>query len=604
MAPLDWIIVSAYLLGSVLIGLWFTRRARNSKDDYLLAGRSLGWFMAGTSIVATTYSSDTPLFVSRITRETGIFENWWWWSSAIGQLAAVFFFARLWRRSEVTTDVEFVSKRYEPSVATNLLRIGRGAFDGVFVNCVIAGSVTLGMLKVLTTVLNLSDQPLFELPLIGGVTAQLLLLLVLASFTLLYTLLAGLYGVVYTDVFQFLLAMLGSVALAVICYVDASKGPGLLANLAAAPHFKESLLGFFPRFAQFDLTTFAFFVYVGMMWWFSAPSGSFYVQRMLSTKNEGEAAKAFLWYNVCQYVLRPWPWIIVGLVSLIYFPDLKGPDAENAYPAMVSKFLPLGLKGIMVASLMAAYMSTVSSHLHLGVSYLVNDIYQPYLVQGRSQRHYVIASQIGMLALSVVAVFITTQLKGITEVYKFLAVYWCGMGTVLIARWYWWRVNAWTEVTALATSIGCIFALHTEAAGGALIRLCEGLGLLAPGAENPDLMTVRVALTTVVVTTAWIAAALWTGSKEPPAKTLEFYRKLRVPGPGWARVARLVGIEPVRGELGRGTAAWLVSIVWLYSSLLGIGALLFHQWLGGALLLTLALGTGWWVLRYMRSLKV
>jgi SSS family solute:Na+ symporter len=604
MALLDWTIVSVYLVASVLIGLWFTRRARQSKDDYLLAGRSLGWFLAGTSIVATTFSSDTPLFVSRITRETGIFENWWWWSSAIGQLAAVFFFARLWRRSEVTTDVEFVSKRYGPSLATNILRIGRAGFDGVFVNCVIAGSVTLGMLKVLTTMLNLSDQPLFTLPLVGGVTAQLLLLVVLSAFTLGYTLMAGLYGVVYTDVFQFLLAMLGCVALAVICYVDASKGPGLMANLAAAPHFKESLLSFFPRFEQFDLTTFAFFVYIGIMWWFSAPSGTFYVQRMLCTRNEDEAAKAFLWYNVCQYVLRPWPWIIVGLVSLIYFPDLKGPAAENAYPAMASKFLPIGLKGVMVASLMAAYMSTVSTHLHLGVSYLINDIYQPYLAPGRSQRHYVVASQIGMLALTAVAVVITTQLKGIAEVYKFLAVYWCGMGTVLIARWYWWRVNAWTEVTALATSIVCIFVLHTETAGLVLTRLCEGLGLMAPGASDPDFMTVRVTLTTILVTLCWIAVARWTGSAEPAAKTLEFYRKLRVAGPGWARVARLAGIEPARGELGRSTAAWLVSIIWLYSSLLGIGALLFHQWLVGSALLGVALVAGFFLLRYMRSLKI
>jgi len=599
MTVYDWLVVAIYLVISVAVGLYFTRRARSSKEDYLLAGRSLGWFVAGTSIVATTFSSDTPLFVSRITRETGIFENWWWWSGAIGQLAAVFFFARLWRRSEVTTDVEFVTKRYEPGFPTSALRLVRASFDGIFVNSMIVASVTLGMVKILSTILELDDHSLFTLPLIGGISGPVLVLVILSTFTLLYTTMAGLYGVVYTDVLQFVLAMIGCIVLAVVVYIDGSKGPGLLANLAAAPGFKPELLRFFPHFETFDLKSFAFFVYIGIIWWFSAPSGGFYVQRMLSTRNESEAAKSFLWYNFCQYVLRPWPWIIVGMLSLIYFPDLTGSDAERAYPAMVARFLPLGLKGMMVAALMAAYMSTVSTHLHLGVSYLINDVYEPYLVRNRSQKHYVFASQIAMLGLTVVAGVICFNLESITGVYRFLGVYWAGLGTILIARWYWWRVNAWAELTGLGASIFFVLALHTRIADAWLTGLCTAMGLMQPGADNPDLMTPRVVITLVVVTVAWLSVVLLTGHRAPSAKTIEFYRKLRVSGSGWAAVARASGIEPVRGEFGRSLISWLISMIWLFSLMIGIGKLVFHEWTAGLILLAVSLVSGEYLRRHM-----
>ena len=599
MLLIDWLVVAAYLVISAVIGLAFLRRARQSKEDYLLAGRSLGWFVAGTSIVATTFSSDTPLFVSRITRETGIFENWWWWSGAIGQLAAVFFFARLWRRSEVTTDVEFVVRRYDAGPATGALRLVRACFDGIFVNSMIVASVTLGMVKILSTILRLDNHPLSSHPMLAWLSGPVLILIILSTFTLLYTTLAGLYGVVYTDVFQFILAMTGCIVLAVIVYIDASRGPGLMANLSAAPGFKPDLLLFFPRFETFDLKTFAFFVYIGVIWWFGAPSGGFYVQRMLSTKNESEAAKAFLWYNVCQYVLRPWPWIIVGMASLIYFPELTGAAAENAYPAMVARFLPAGLKGMMVAALMAAYMSTVSTHLHLGVSYLINDVYQPYLVKGRPQRHYVFASQIAMLGLTLVAGIMCLNLESITGVYKFLGVYWAGLGTILIARWYWWRVNAWAELSGLLGSIFFVLALHTGAANAWLTRMSLALGLIEPGAVDPDFMTPRVVITLIVVTLVWVTVALATQSGTPPQKTVDFYRKLRVAGPGWAKVAKLAGIEPVRGEFSGNLGRWLLSMVWLFSLLISIGKLVFHEWLAGLLLLALAAVTGMILLRQM-----
>ena len=603
---LDWSIVGMSLLIAIGIGLYFTKKATASKDDYLLAGRNLGWFVAGTSIVATTFSSDTPLFVARITRETGIFENWWWWAGAIGQLASVFFFARLWRRSEVTTDVEFVSKRYGdngPSIALRLIRAG---FDGIFVNSMVVASVTLGMVKILSTILGMDNHAVLTIPIGDGIglSGPVLILITISASTLLYTTMSGLYGVVYTDVFQFILAMAGCIALAVIVYIDASKGAGLHANLEAAKGFKPDLLNFFPKFEALDLTAFAFLVYIGMIWWSSVPGGSYYVQRMLATKNENEAAKAFLWFNVCQYVLRPWPWIIVGLASMIYFPELMGADSEKAYPAMIAKFLPVGLKGMMVAALLAAYMSTVSTHLHLGVSYLVNDVYQPYLVKNRSQHHYVRVSQFGMLALTVVAGIMCLQLESITGVYKFLGVYWAGMGTILIVRWYWWRINAWAELTALLSSIFLVLFLHTGIVTQWLSRLCLKLGFIKEGAKDPDFMTPRIVITMVLVTLVWIIVAYLTSERTPSEQTIAFYRKLRVAGPGWNRVAKLSDIQPLRGEIGRDFLAWGVSIVWLYSLLLSIGYLLFLEWTKGFSLLAISVFTGYVLYNLMVNGKI
>ncbi|MFH0921773.1 MAG: sodium:solute symporter family protein [Fibrobacterota bacterium] len=598
MAFLDWSVVAVYLVISVAIGLYFTRRARASKDDYLLAGRSLGWFIAGTSIVATTFSSDTPLFVARISRETGIFENWWWWSAAIGGLASVFFFARLWRRIAVTTDVEFINIRYDDTRSKDALRVFRAFFDGVFMNCTIVASVTLGMVKITTTVLGLSGVAPVALPLLGPVSWPVLILLVLSLFTLLYTMMSGLYGVVYTDVFQFMLAIFGCIVLAILVYVDASKGPGFIANISAAPGFKPQLLSFFPSFKTFDLLTFTFFVYMGIFWWNAVPSGSYVVQRILSTKNETEAAKAFLWFNVAHFVIRPWPWVIVGLVSLIYFPNLTGPAAETAFPAMVALFMPIGLKGLMVSALMAAYMSTVSTHLHLGVSYLVNDIYQPYLVKGRSQKHYVKAAQLGMLLLMLVAGSICVRLKGIEEVYRFLGIYAAGLGTVMIARWFWWRVNAKAEIAAMLGSAGLTVFLNSTLAERWLTAVCLRMGLITPETVDPDFFAVRVVIAMTLVLALWIGVVLVSGAKTPSEKVVGFYRKARVASPGWAFVAKTAGIETEHVSLRQEFLAWGTCVIWLYATLVSIGKLLFHQWLVGGLTAAIALVSG--VLLYRR----
>ncbi len=390
MATIDWIIVGFYIASAICIGAWFTRKASKGTTDFFVAGRSLGWFVAGTSIVATTFAADTPVFVSAMSRTDGIASNWFWWSVLIGQVATATIFARLWRRTEILTDVEFVQLRYGAGPITTALRIFKSFFQGIGVNCVVMAAVTLAMVKITTTLLGIDDQHIW------------IVLIILASVGLLYSAMSGLYGVVYTDIVQFCLAMAGSIGLAAIAYWDASKGEGMMAKLAASTEFKPELLQFFPRFDEVSWPLFTFVVYIMMLWWASAPGKGYSVQRLLATRTERDAKLAFLWYAFLHYVLRPWPWIVVGLLSLIYFPTVD--DAETVFPLMIDHFLPAGLKGIMVAAMLAAFMSTIDTHLNWGASYIVNDVYEPYIVPHASPRHYVWVARIAMVVIMIAAV--------------------------------------------------------------------------------------------------------------------------------------------------------------------------------------------------------
>ena len=587
MHPVDWLIIIGYVLSALAIGAFFTKKASASKEDYFLAGRSLGWFVAGTSIVATTFSADTPVFVAGMSRSTGIHYNWFWWSALIGQVATVFFFARLWRRSEVVTDIEFLVKRYEKGLETHILRVFKVLFEGVFINCCIMASVTLAMAKIFSVVLGLSDEPLYVLPVLGNVTSTGLLLCVLGSSAVIYSALSGLYGVVYTDLIQFSLAMIGSIVLAIIVYVDISKGAGLHANLAAAPEFKEALLNFMPSMETFNLSTFTFIVFITVAWWSQAPGSGYAVQRILSTRTEKDSFLAFLWYTICHYLVRPWPWIIVGVCSLYYFPALE--DSEAAFPSMISHFLPLGLKGIMVASLLAAFMSTLDTHLNWGVSYLVNDLYEPYIHPGAKPHHYVFVSRIFMVLLTAAALIITTQLTSILEMYKFLGLFWGGIGTVLIARWFWWRVNAWAEITAVVVSL--------------IVGVGSAIFLADSRFDGADLLGVRIMITVIAAFVCWVVVALLTQSKPGP-QTEAFYRKLRVGGPGWALLRKQTGVEPASGEFNSAMAGWIWTSTLMIALLVGTGKFLFHEWLSGGICIAIALVSGFALKRVMTKFSL
>ncbi len=597
MAIIDWIILALFIATSIGIGIYFTKRASRGKEDFFLAGRSLGWFVAGTSIVATTFSSDTPQWVAGWSRSQGVSGNWLWWSAAIGQIGAIFFLARYWRRSEVVTEVGFVRLRYGTNKVSSALRIFKSIFDGVLVNCVIMASVTLAMAKVLTIVLNLSTQPVFVMPLFGGITWTAIILFMLTIFVLFYCALSGLYGVVYTDLFQFFFAMVGTVALAVIMYVDASGGEGMMAKLEAAPGFSPDLLDVIPKLSLWNAATMSFFLYIGVVWWLSFPTGGFHVQRLLSTKNEDEATKAFLWYNFANYVLRSWPWIIVGMLAIIYFPNLENP--EDSYAMAISKFLPVGLKGIMVASFLAAYMSTISTHLNWGTSYLVNDLYQAFINKTASQKKIVFVSRVCMVVLALLAALIATKLTYMITAYQFLTMLWAGVGLVLIARWYWWRVSAGTEFLALAVTVILTALLHMPAAIPWLHGVHESIGL---GSEIDGLaiFCIRVTIMSIIPPLIWIPFAVITNRK-PCDSTLAFHRKLRIASAGWRRVERETGVESPKGEFGRNLFGWFITVLTLYGMMLGTGSLLFHRWWAGAGFLLVAVIAGCFLLKILRG---
>ncbi len=552
MTWIDWTIVGLYVATAIGIGAWFTRKASRGTSDFFVAGRSLGWFVAGTSIVATTFAADTPVFVAGMTRTTGISANWFWWSVLIGQVATATIFARLWRRTEILTDVEFVQLRYGAGPITTALRIFKSFFQGIGVNCVVMAAVTLAMVKITTTLLGIEDQHIW------------IVLIILASVGLLYSAMSGLYGVVYTDIVQFCLAMAGSIGLAIIAYLDASGGEGMMAKLTASTEFKPELLQFFPRFDEVSWPLFTFVIYIMMLWWAAAPGKGYSVQRLLATRTERDAKLAFLWYAFLHYVLRPWPWIVVGLLSLIYFPTVE--DAETVFPLMIDRFLPAGLKGIMVAAMLAAFMSTIDTHLNWGASYIVNDVYEPYIVPNASSRHYVWVARIAMVVIMIAAVIATTLITSILGAFMFLGVFFAGIGTVMIARWFWWRVNAFTELVAIV----------------ATIIIAAAVLIWIPDVTVDDVKTnkfgLRVLVTTFAVLAIWIPVAFITSTK-PDKPTIAFHNKMKIGGKGWNKISK------VPAELTAGIYEWILVMALLLCILLGTGKLLFHEWIMGGILI-------------------
>ena len=559
MGLIDWAIVAGYAVIAVLIGFRFAKRASASSSEFFLAGRSLPWFIAGTSMVATTFSSDTPLWMAGAVRSDGMVGGWILWANILGTLATVFYFARIWRRSEAMTEVELVVQRYDEQKLTHALRVFKALFDGVFVNCIIMASVTLAMSKILTIILGLPQDPLFMLPMLGGVTPDMAILLLLGMAAVLYTTLSGLYGVVYTDLLQFALAMIGAFALTILVYVDLGPSGGFVAALKQTPNFDLSTLQIFPSFGC-NLPTATFLILATVGWLFLAPGTGFYLQRVFATRSEKDAMLSLYWYCFCNYILRSWPWVVVGVASIIYFPTLL--DPEEAYPSMINELLPIGLKGIMVASLLAAFMSTLDTHLNWGASYLVNDVYRPYLRPGREERHYVKAGRVAMVVLTLVAVLVASRLTGLLAAYKYLAVFWAGISFVLIARWYWWRINAWSEVASLicASLFGNL------------------LFLLLPDKDGQDWFAIRMLANFLVTSAVCVIVTLATADRHPSEQVMRFYKRIRPHGAGWSLLRRLSGAQAVGAGLKKCTMGFVASAVFFFSLLLSFGYLIVQQW--------------------------
>lgn len=562
---LDWLIIIGYFTISLLIGLYYMRRAGRSTEEFFLSDRSLPWWLAGTSMVATTFAADTPLAVTEMVARNGVAGNWLWWSMLASGMLTVFFFARLWRRAQVMTDVEFAELRYSGKPAA-FLRGFRALYLALPINLIIMGWVNLGMAKVLSGTLGLVKWQALALCL---------------GITFIYSVLSGFWGIVVTDAVQFVIAIVGSIALAIFAVNAVGGLESLNAQLATVtpsgstePFGVGGAVSFFPDgSAAWMLPLLTLAVYLGVNWWASwypgaEPGGGGYVaQRIFSAKNEKHGLLATLWFNIAHYAVRPWPWIIVALCSLVLYqggtvnPETGNPDPAFGYVRVMNEYLPGGFRGLLLASFGAAYMSTISTQMNWGSSYLVNDFYRRFIKTDASERHYVLASRLATLLVVICSIFVTYFMSRITRGWELVLTLGAGTGLVYILRWYWWRINAWSEVSAMAAALVVSLSL------GYVFDSSTPIGFA------------RTILTTVGVTTlVWIVVTFAT-SPEPFPKLADFYRRVRPAGPGWAPVADKLGI-PVRSEeIGPNLVNWLSGIVMVYSVLFAVGSLLFGTWL-------------------------
>jgi solute:Na+ symporter, SSS family len=564
LTALDWTIIAAYFALSLAIGLYYYKRAGENIGEYFVAGRSLPWWLAGTSMVATTFAADTPLAVTEMVARNGVAGNWLWWSMLPSGMLTVFFFARLWRRAEVMTDVEFVELRYSGTPAA-FLRGFRSLYLGLAINLIIMGWVNLGMAKVLSGTLGLEKWQALGFCL---------------GITFLYSVLSGLWGVVVTDAVQFVIAMIGSIALAVFAVKAAGGIEALKASLAnVAPTgstepFGAAAVALWPDgTAAWMIPFVTLATYLAVNWWASwypgaEPGGGGYVaQRIFSAKDERHGVLATLWFNVAHYALRPWPWIIVALCSLVLYqngvvnPETGAVDPAFGYVQVMNDYLPVGFRGLLLASFAAAYMSTISTQMNWGASYVVNDFYRRFIRTDATDRHYVFASRVATFITMALSLVVTYYMNRITGGWELVLTLGAGTGLVYILRWYWWRVNAWSEIAAMSAA------------------LVVSLGLRWSGTfdAGTPLGFAQTMLTTVGMTTmVWLAATFAT-RPEPEAKLAEFYRRVRPAGPGWAAVAAVAGVSPTppAERLAPNFVNWLLGMAVVYSTLFAIGQLIF-----------------------------
>ena len=559
LSVVDWVIIFIFFAVSLLIGVVVSRRAGNSSADFFLSGRQMPWWLLGVSMVATTFSTDTPNLVTDIVRQNGVSGNWVWWAFLLTGTLTTFVYAKLWRRSEVLTDIEFYEMRYSGRSAA-FLRGFRTIYLGVFFNIVIMASVTLAAIKIGGVMLNLTP---FQTVTIAAVI------------TVFYSMLGGLTGVLITDFFQFSVAMFGSVMAAKIAL--SQPGVGGLTGLFSHPEV-QGKLSMLPDFSDTKAAMAVFIIPLAVQWWSvwypgSEPGGGGYmVQRMLAAKDEKNAVAATLFFNIAHYALRPWPWIIVALCSIVVYPDLASiktafPNISDsiikndiAYPAMLTK-LPSGLMGLVLASLIAAYMSTISTHLNWGSSYIVNDYYKRFLKPGASEKELVLVGRISTAVLMAAACCLAPLLQNAGKAFYIMMQIGAGTGLLFILRWFWWRISAASEIAAMAASL--IVAIYLEV-------LHPYLGM--PEIDTTFKLIIGVAITTV----CWVVVTLLTKPADE-AKLISFYLKTQPGGPGWKNIRQKIkesGLEHPADEsweVPAGILCMLISTVGIYSGLFATG---------------------------------
>jgi solute:Na+ symporter, SSS family len=552
----DWIIVIVSVAVSFLPALLLAKRGGSSTAEFFTSGRSAPWWLIGVSMVATTFSTDTPNLVTNMVREKGVANNWLWWSFLLTGMMTVFFFAKMWRRSGVLTDLEFYEIRYSGKAAT-FVRGFRSIYLGLFFNCVIMATVNLAACKIASVIL-------------GWPMTRTLVICALLNVAFAAT--SGLWGVLVTDFIQFGIAMTGSFAAAYFALKQPEVGglTGLFQKVDA------NVLNLLPDFGDWSVALSVLIIPITVQWWAvwypgAEPGGGSYIaQRMLAAKSERDALAGTLLFNAAHYALRPWPWIIVALASMIIYPNLSDIQRtfpyvdpglighDMAYSAML-KFLPAGFMGLMIAGLLAAYVSTLSTHLNWGTSYLVHDFYRRFVRQDASEKHYVLVGRVVTGLLMLLAALLTYVLDSAKQSFDLMLSVGAGTGLIYLLRWYWWRVNAWSEIAAMVSSF--VIAIGFFLAGKAGVTIQSHVSLF-----------ITVAITTVV----WMTVTLLTEPTQR-AKLLEFYRLVQPAGPGWNRIRAEAGAVNSPDRPAESLLAWTLGCAFVYAALFGAGSFLYGK---------------------------
>jgi solute:Na+ symporter, SSS family len=566
---IDWIIVAASLVVCFFPALFFGKRAGKSTAEFFVSGRSVPWWLAGVSMVATTFSSDTPNLVTDIVRRNGVAGNWVWWAFVLTGVATVFFYARLWRRSGVMTDLEFYEIRYSGKAAS-FVRGFRSVYLGLFFNSMIMASVNLAACKIAGVLFGLDRWQT---------------LLIVGLLNVAFATHSGLWGVLVIDMVQFIIKMTAVIAAAyfavslpqigglsgLVDKLSNLQGPGGVHYLNILPDFTNN----------WDLAVAVFIMPIAVQWWAvwypgAEPGGGSYIaQRMLASKSEKDSLGAVLFFNIAHYVLRPWPWILVGLCSLIIYPQLSDIQAafphldpslighDIAYPAML-KFLPVGFIGLMVGGLIAANSSTILTHLNWGASYLVHDFYRRFLKKNETEKHYVKAARLVTVGLFFTASGTVYLLDSAKDTFDIILQVGAGTGLLYLVRWFWWRVNAWSEIVAMISSfvVSVMFLILNK----------NGAGISS-----------HIALVTTIALTSicWIATAFW-GPETDKKVLIEFYKKVRPFGPGWNKIRKEAGVslEEVKSEgynIPMALLGWFAGCSVIWSALFTVGNFLYGR---------------------------
>ena len=547
---IDWIVIGAYFALNVGIGLYYKSRASKSVSEFFLSGRNVPWWLAGTSMVATTFAADTPLVVTGFVAKNGIAGNWIWWSFLMSGMLTVFFYARLWRRAGVMTDIEFAEIRYSGKPAA-FLRGFRSLYLGIIMNCIILGWVNLAMVKILGLIF--------------------------------ISTLSGLWGVLVTDMVQFVIKM-GMVIVLAVFAVHAVGGIDAMKEKLVSSGRGEAL-NLVPNLNSAWMPMITFLVYISLNWWATwypgaEPGGGGYVaQRMFSAKDERHSMLATLWFNIAHYAIRPWPWILVALASLILFPGLA--DPETGYIRVLIDYLPASLRGLMIAAFAAAYMSTIATQLNWGASYLINDFWRRFVKRDATDEYYVRASKLATVLLTLISAVVTFYMGSIGGAWKVLIVTGAGTGGVLLLRWYWWRINAWSEVSAMITAF--VVSVFLQVAFGY-------------DTDQPKQFALILITTVAVTTIVWLAVTYLT-APEPQEKLLAFFRRTRPSRSGWAPIAALAPDVKVASDGLSNLLDWIAGCTLVYGVLFGVGKLLLHETRPGLLLLALAALGGYVIYR-------